>query len=658
MKEVNQADYLQDLRSFRWELYHYRNSTETIKSLTRYYFKKYYFQHFAEEIVIAGYDLQNVSQNAQFMKENYFFSCSSLQLNGDIRQEVYLHIPSLSISEFPSIVEEDDALWDLNRFFICLLYQNESSFIKGFELVAKKRPSELCEIMICNAFILWQLDTWLSPSILQHLGFIFQKMRSDNVFDELTYNTVEHYREHFHFWKGKRYTNIVDVVDAVMQQPKFRHKKINEHFNRGKCIETLIDWDLNVTMQLHLGQTALFYAAKCNNVQAISKLLTKGSFIGSATNLFDPRICNIDSKFLENHFDNCITRCVDDDRFIEIDFKNLISNYSKDCENCDGSCSDEMKAIEIISQASNHKRLLVHPLIWTFVLLKWNQLAFFFHVHFILYIVFTLSTIGYIWCVVNGANIHLRITFAVLTIIFMIYVILRRICQFHHLYTFKTNYKFYTYILCVRTALIVFIIVLLLIDVSEACRSIFASICIMLLAFELFILAGSLLWSFSKYYVMFLDVATSSIKSLQLCLILLPAFSMSFYLLLWSRSSTPNKSTSIDSDTVNGTYRDADSFFSRLRSSIIRIIAMSAGEFEVANSHFDSSVVSANLFLVFLFLISIVFMNLMNGLAVSDTQKIQADAEATSMIQVLDSYIIMFEFKIRKGNILAAFLHF
>ena len=62
MKEVNQAEYLQDLQSFRWELYHYRNSAEKIKSLTRYYFKKYYFQHFAEEIVIAGYDLQNVSQ--------------------------------------------------------------------------------------------------------------------------------------------------------------------------------------------------------------------------------------------------------------------------------------------------------------------------------------------------------------------------------------------------------------------------------------------------------------------------------------------------------------------------------------------------------------------------------------------------------------------
>lgn len=64
MEDTDEAAYLEDLRSFRWELYHYRDSTEIIKCLTRYYFKKYYFQHFAEELIIAGYDLQKVSFNS------------------------------------------------------------------------------------------------------------------------------------------------------------------------------------------------------------------------------------------------------------------------------------------------------------------------------------------------------------------------------------------------------------------------------------------------------------------------------------------------------------------------------------------------------------------------------------------------------------------
>lgn len=228
---------------------------------------------------------------------------------------------------------------------------------------------------------------------------------------------------------------------------------------------------------------------------------------------------------------------------------------------------------------------------------------------------------------------HIKITFAIFTIILTIYVALRRIMhQFHHSHSLQGTNRIRSYMQCIHTAFITFFIVLILIDVSKTCRPILATICIMLIALELFITAGSLLWSFSKYYVMFLDVATSSIKSMQLCLILLPAFSMSFYLLLWSNSSNQDKSNNIYSD-MNSTNNEIDNSFSRLRSSIIKIIAMSAGEFEAANSHFDSSVFSANLFLGFLFLISIVFMNLMNGLAVSDTQKIQSDAEATSMIQ-------------------------
>lgn len=61
MNGFDDPDYLDGLKSFRWSLYHHRKSREIVKCLSRYYFKKYYFEHFAEEIIIAGYDLQNVS---------------------------------------------------------------------------------------------------------------------------------------------------------------------------------------------------------------------------------------------------------------------------------------------------------------------------------------------------------------------------------------------------------------------------------------------------------------------------------------------------------------------------------------------------------------------------------------------------------------------
>lgn len=534
--------------------------------------------------------------------------------------------------EFPTFREQDDSVWDLNRLFICILYKNERCFVKGLELVAKKRPNDLCKLLICTGFILWQLESWLDPSIRGNFLLILQELRVSQTISSSMLDVVESYRDNFKYWKGKRYKNTVEVIDAIMPEPKFRHKKMTEHFDRDECIGILIDWDIAITKHSFCSRSALYHAVARNNLSAFHKLLKKGSFIGSATNLFDPSVWNIDSKTLEKHFDNCITRCVVDDRYIEIDFKNLVSRNVA-CQKCDGSCSDELKAIEFIAESNDHKHLLVHPVITTFVLLKWNQMAFVFHVHFILYVLFAISTIGYIFCIVNDVAGEIKITFNVLTLLLTSYIGFRRaVHQIHESIHKKSSNagKMYNYMRSVHTALIVILILLLSFDESKMRRPILATACIMLIALELFILAGSLFWSFSKYYVMFLDVALSSIKSLQLCLILLPAFSMSFYLLLWNHS---NKQLSKTYSEVNNTIKEMDNSFGQLRHSIIKIIAMSAGEFEAASSNFDSSIVSSYLFLGFLFLISIVFMNLMNGLAVSDTQKIQSDAEATSMIQ-------------------------
>lgn len=540
-----------------------------------------------------------------------------------------LHIPNLLLNEFPSIREKDDKLWDLNRLFMCLVYDNNTCFVKGLQIIAEKRPNDLCKLFVCIGFLLWQLETWLNPSIAQTVISSIENLKLiDNILNHTLMNILENYQNSFKFWKGKRYSNIVDAIDAILPEPKFRHKKMIEHFDRGEVVNILIEWDFNVTTQLHNGHTALYHAVEHNNLKAVSKLLSKGSFIGNATNLFDPCVWNVDSKVLENHFDDCITRCVDDDRFIEIDFKNLISPL-KYCERCDGSCSDEMKAIELISNSNDHKRLLIHPMISTFVLLKWNRLAFVLYVDFILCTLLSLSTVGYILKVDNDRKTCVDMTLTFLTSFFTVFLSSRRIFDqvFNCFYRVSLpQNRIRNCWQCFHTFLIVVFILLLLVDISPAYRPIFATICILLIAGELFFLAGSLFWSFSKYYVMFLDVAWSSLRSLQLCVILLPAFGVSFYLLLQNQTPISN---SIQS---NGTV-DMSNSFNHARSSLIKIIAMSVGEFEATSSNFDSSPMSAYLFLGFLFLISTVFMNLMNGLAVSDTQKIQTDAESTSMIQ-------------------------
>lgn len=450
----------------------------------------------------------------------------------------------------------------------------------------------------------------------------FYKVLTSSVYD-----IIENYQNRFNYWHGRRYNNIVHVIDSILPEPKFRFKKVIEHFDRENCLDILIDWDLNVTTLLYNDKSALFHAVNRNNVKAICKLLSKGSFIGSVADFCDPNICNIDAKLLDKHFDSCITRCVDDDRFIEINFKNLIAS-PKMCDKCDSSCFDEMKAIELIANSNDHKHLLVHPLISTFVLLKWNRLAFMLYIDFILYSLFTLSTAGYIFAIENQANAHITITLLISTAILTIYAAERRILhaffgKFHQATTLKC--RIVNYFQGFHTALIIIFVVILLLNLSAEYRPVFSTICILFIAIKMFTLAGSLFWSFSKYYVMFLDVALSSIKSLQLCVILLPAFTMSFYLLKSSNTASNSEGSNVQSDKPI--------MFNQLTSSLIKTVAMSTGEFEVDNNNFHYTVMSTYLFLGFLFVITVVFMNLMNGLAVDDTQRIQSDAEATSLIQ-------------------------
>lgn len=140
-------------------------------------------------------------------------------------------------------------------------------------------------------------------------------------------------------------------------------------------------------------------------------------------------------------------------------------------------------------------------------------------------------------------------------------------------------------------------------------------------------LAGTF-WHFSIYAEMFIAVAKSSIKSLQLYAIFLPAFSLLFYILLGEKNLETNEESDLNK-------------FPTLGSSMVKTLLMSVGEYDVIHVNFGANSISIYVFVGFIFLISTVFMNLLNGLAVSDTHEIQCKAELTSFwrrCQVLARY--------------------
>lgn len=222
------------------------------------------------------------------------------------------------------------------------------------------------------------------------------------------------------------------------------------------------------------------------------------------------------------------------------------------------------------------------------------------------------------------------IEMSLFTIFYISYVAFRRtlqvtFCSVKH----RKSFQNYSNIL-LSILIVVFLVVFLIVVQMDFHKSTFAAICIILITYEFFTLAGTF-WHFSIYAEMFIAVAKSSIKSLQLYAIFLPAFSLLFFILLRDKSAL-----SVDESSEPNLNK-----FPTLGSTVVKTIVMSAGEFDVINVSFAANALSIYVFIGFLFLISTVFMNLLNGLAVSDTHEIQCKAELMSFwrrCQVLARY--------------------
>ena len=113
------------------------------------------------------------------------------------------------------------------------------------------------------------------------------------------------------------------------------------------------------------------------------------------------------------------------------------------------------------------------------------------------------------------------------------------------------------------------------------------------------------------------------------------AFSFVFSLIFNSQSDDGTNGTSNSSNTACPQEEEYD-HFGTIFDSIIRTSVMLTGEFnypDIPMKHWLGRLI----FVIFLFLMVIVIMNLLNGLAVSDIQKIQNDADTSQYINIVEN---------------------
>jgi ankyrin repeat protein len=296
----------------------------------------------------------------------------------------------------------------------------------------------------------------------------------------------------------------------------------------------------------------------------------------------------------------------------------------------------------IFAVASHHKDLLKHPVMSIFVNLMWRKLKYFFFLNVALYVTFLLSLTAYIlfseFCniqnsrdVANNANsllshndsnvmcgmiderrynISQGLWYALMILLVLLCV--REVCQ---LLVYRRNY-----IMSKENWLELLLIAVTfqscsgIVDSIEVNKHLFA-FAILLGWFELVLLLGRLPL-LSIQTEMFKTVSWTFLRFMAGYIILILAFAFSFYILF----------------EENVEVGDAVLFNDPL-ISILKTIVMFAGEFEVSSLPFDTLPGTSHvIFLLFVFFVSIVLLNLLNGLAVGDTRKVREDAETLSIV--------------------------
>lgn len=410
---------------------------------------------------------------------------------------------------------------------------------------------------------------------------------------------------------------------------KLGEKGLKDRCDYHKCFKLLVeDSRIDVNEVDATGSTALHYAVKYKNEAAIRALLKRSAYIGLENRFKEIPIVDIDLNILKKHLDSCINvnnlRPGDANYQIHFDYSNLNMNFDAKSKHPFG---EEMIPISYMAANPELKGLLKHPLLSSFLFLKWNRLAPFFYANLLLYTLFSLALILYlVFCYGHDASKEWSNMLWGTAIVGGIYVLVRELFQFvtaPNVY-FKSVENWLEIILLSLSALVL----IGDIAITEENRRFVSAILILLASLEFAVLVGALpILSFSTHMVMLKTVFQSLLRSLAFYSIILISFALCFYTLLGGGSES-NATASAKNET------ESDGDFNNFVSpgmAILKTIVMMTGEFDASSINLKTPS-SYSIFLLFVIFIAIVLFNLLNGLAVSDTQRIKDEAELVGLI--------------------------
>ena len=387
------------------------------------------------------------------------------------------------------------------------------------------------------------------------------------------------------------------------------------------------------------GHTALHYAAKQEDVHYSKSLFEHGAYIGCLNDFGFSPLHDIGPNALEEILDNCV-KCKKGRQGshydLDFDFSMLIpisrcdkTEQIKDAESGERLHErlPEMSPLYFISRSNKFGHLLKHPILLIFLHLKWTRICILFYLNMLFYTTFVISLTAHLLYETNSPEecnensepsvLVVRTVLYILTVV-LVFRELMQICLLPKSYFCKLD-----------NILEVCIIVTTILILAGFCSKILAAVTLLLAWMEV-ILQLSCIYTLAVYNEMMKRVTLNYTKFLLWYFPLIFAFSFSFYRLYRkdTQSEVWNGTFSVNNTTGNfNAQNDNEHFYRDFWMSLLKTVVMMIGELEASNLSFDGGSYEYFLFLFFIFMMTVVLMNLLNGLAVSDTQAIKNDSE-------------------------------
>ena len=388
----------------------------------------------------------------------------------------------------------------------------------------------------------------------------------------------------FCFEKPKEFPLEKNTATTLLHETclRFGREKTNDpNVDFKKCFDLLIQ-DRRCTpnevinSQDSYGCTPLHYTTRYKVEEATMALLKKSAYICTPNNLGQRALNDINKDVFEKFLDDSVVTANrrnkkthmyvfgHDEQEIAIDYSFLIP--PKPFEN------REIAPLQLITKNKDLRQLIKHPVIFSFIYIKWCKLSLLFYINFFMFSLFMMSLIVFIvLCQSIAPDSRTKspafMFFYGLSVVSVMMLVIREVfqCIFSVKHYFKSKINWFEMILILLSCLV------LLNLFDEKFQRILRGITILFATTEFLTLAGTLPnLSVSTHMVILKTVILTFLKSIALYSILLFGFALCFFTIFGPDSPMYGNSTMIERNnedvTQNSFYNPGEKDFENLRN--------------------------------------------------------------------------------------------